>query len=225
MAISPDGRLVASADDEVRTWDIPPAASWSGAKRLGEHGRSVAGLAFSPDGRTLVSAGDDGKLNLWDVAGGRLVKTLEPHRERWRAVAFSPDGATLAAAGFDHGLVLWDTATWTIRHRVPELAIASGAEALAFAPDGRHLAAPLGYAVRMIDVATGQEACASPKQPVGMNAVAVVSDGTTIATTGLMISLNVATGQEKTPLSGHGGGIESVAFIQPRRVDPGHRQL
>ncbi len=213
VAISPDGRLIASADDEVRTWDISEGRQRVHMRRLGEHGGSVAGLAFSPDGRTLVSAGDDGKLNIWDVAGGRLVKALEPHRERWRAVAFSPDGATVAAAGYDHGLALWDTATWTIRQSFPARD-RLGAEALAFFPDGRHLALSLGFAARKIDVAAGGEVWCSPKQSVGMNAIAVSPDGATIATTGLMIKLwDAANGREKTPrLSGHGGAVESVAF-------------
>ena len=213
VAISLDGKVIASADNEVRTWDISAGRQRVHMKRLGEHGRSVGGLAFSPDGRTLVSGGDDGKLNVWDVASGQLVKSLEPLRERWRAVAFSPDGTTLAAAGYDHGLVLWDPRIWTIRHKVPEQN-RLGAQALAFAPDGRHLALSMGFAARLIDVATSKEVWCSPKQPVGMNAIAVSPDGATLATSGLMIKLwDVATGQEKTPrLAGHGAGIESVAF-------------
>ena len=213
VAISPDGKLVASADNEVRTWDISAGRQQVHMKLLGRHGRSVGGLAFSPDGRTLVSGGEDGKINIWELATGELVRTLESDRERWKAVAFSPDGSTLAAAGYDHGLFFWDTATWTIRHKVPDQN-RLGAEALAFAPDGRYLALSLGFAARMIDVATGKEVWRSATQPVGMNAIAVSPDGATLATTGLMIKLwDAATGREKTPsLSGHGGSVESVAF-------------
>jgi WD40 repeat protein/beta-lactamase regulating signal transducer with metallopeptidase domain len=212
VAISPDGRLVASADHEVRTWDISGGRRVH-MKRLGEHGRSAGGLAFSPDGRTLVSGGEDGKITVWEVATGRLVKSLEPLRVAWEAVAFSPDGATLAAAGQQHGLVLWDATSWTIRHQVSERNDV-GAEALAFAPDGHHLALSMGFAARMIDVATGKEVWSLPEQPIGMNAIAVSPDGATIATTGLTIKLwDVANRREKTPvLTGHGGAIESVAF-------------
>ena len=72
----------------------------------------------------------------------------------------------------------------------------------------------LGFAARKIDVATGNEVWRSPKQPVGMNAIAVSPDGATIATAGLMIKLwDAADGHEITPrLTGHGGSIEAVAF-------------
>jgi WD40 repeat protein/beta-lactamase regulating signal transducer with metallopeptidase domain len=213
VAISADGKLVASADNEVRTWDISAGRQQVHMKLLGRHGRSVGGLAFSPDGLTLVSGGEDGEINIWELATGKVVRTLESDPERWKDVAFSPDGSTLAAAGYDHGLFFWNTTTWTKQHKVPEQN-RLGAQALAFAPDGRHLALSLGFAARMIDVATGKEVWQSGTQPVGMNAIAVSHDGATIATSGLMIKLwDAATGQEKTPsLPGHGGAIESVAF-------------
>jgi WD40 repeat protein len=213
VAISPDGKLVASADNQIQLWDIGGGSQLVRRKRVGEHGQWVGGLAFSPDGRSLVSGGEDGKIKVWEVATGRLVTTLQPRRERWRAIAFSPDGATLAAAGVDHGLVIWDTATWTIRHQVSEQN-RTGAEALAFAPDGRQVVVSLGFAARMIDVATGKEVWCSPKQPVGMNAIAVSPEGATVATTGHLIKLwDVTTGHEKTPsLAGHQGSIESVGF-------------
>jgi WD40 repeat protein/beta-lactamase regulating signal transducer with metallopeptidase domain len=215
VAISPDGKLVASGDIDVRLWDISGGRQHVHMKVLGQHGRSVGALAFAPDARTLASAGDDGKIEIWEVSTGQRLRTLsvEPVRERWKALAFSPDGSTLAAAGFDHGLVFWDAATWTIRHKVPEQD-RYGAEALAFTGDGRRLAVSLGAAARMIDVATGNEVRRFPKQPVGMNGVAVSPDGATLATTGMMIKLwDLGTGQEKTPnVAGHAGSIESVAF-------------
>ena len=98
-----------------------------------------------------------------------------------------------------------------------------GAEALAFTRDGRRLAVSLGFAARMIDVATGKEVRRFPKQPVGMNAVAVSPDGATVATTGLMIKLwDIATGQEKTPKSVGPRRLRRVGGVQPRRDDAGH---
>ena len=121
---------------------------------------------------------------------------------------------------YDHGLVLWDTATWAIRHKVSRARIASAPRRWRSPRDGRHLAVSLGFAARMIDVATGNEVRRFPKQPVGMNAVAVSPDGDTLATTGLMIKLwDVATGQEKTPKPGGPRRLRRVGRVQPRRDD------
>jgi WD40 repeat protein len=63
----------------------------------------VLGVAFSPDGKTLASAGGDwdrfGEVRLWDVAGRRQVQALSDYEKWVEAVAFTPDGRALATAG------------------------------------------------------------------------------------------------------------------------------
>ena len=72
---------------------------------------SVYGVAFSPDGKTLVSAGDDNTLRLWDPATRRAIgEPLRGHTSPVFSVAFSPDGKTLASTGDDGTVRLWDVA-------------------------------------------------------------------------------------------------------------------
>ncbi len=76
------------------------------------HGRGIAiteGL-FSPDGRWVITAGDDRKVRLWDAVGGRTIAPAFPLPANVRRVACSPDGRYLLLATVDHRAWLWDCA-------------------------------------------------------------------------------------------------------------------
>jgi WD40 repeat protein len=94
-------------------------------------------LAFSPDGKTLASGHYD-KVEIWDIATGKLLHTLRAHTAAVQGVAFSPDGRTVASAGFDGRLCLWNPQRGKLRQALTD----NGRSlwAIAFAPDGRTLA-------------------------------------------------------------------------------------
>jgi WD40 repeat protein len=69
------------------------------------HTRKVKGIAFSADGRLLVSTGDDGTVRFWEPTTGICRTALDPHIDKLRTVAVSPDGLTVVAAG-DSGTVV-----------------------------------------------------------------------------------------------------------------------
>lgn len=72
------------------------------------HANTVMSLAFSPDGRTLASCANDGRVILWDVAARRVVADLKGPGAPINALAFRPDGLRLAAGGADGITRLWD---------------------------------------------------------------------------------------------------------------------
>jgi WD40 repeat protein len=86
-------------------WDVANAApraelTWpSGPARF---------VAFSPDGKTLATGGEEESLRLWDVASGTLRATFRGHADAIDWVAFSPDGKTVATASRDATAKLWD---------------------------------------------------------------------------------------------------------------------
>jgi WD40 repeat protein len=152
LAFSPDGqRLVTGGTYRLITlWDVS-----SGHRRIISGGpQNPAGpdldadwFRFGPDSRTLAVGWSDGTISVWESATGRWHVVSDERRTDLPngplgtdAVAFSPDGRTFAAAGFRDGTVrLWDTATWLPRPS-PQGTGAAPVTALAFAPDGQHLA-------------------------------------------------------------------------------------
>jgi WD40 repeat protein len=109
LAFSRDGRWMASEQADPRSvisvWNVV-----SGRMRyqLVGHSHWITTLAFSPDGRRLVSASVDQTVKLWDMATGFEVLTLRGHKGVVNGVAFSPDGQLLATGGEDRTVRLWD---------------------------------------------------------------------------------------------------------------------
>ncbi len=74
----------------------------------GGHMAKINGIAFTPDGRQLVSASDDKTIRVWDLASGKTVRTIRGESApgdagKVYAMALSPDGKWLAAGGWMHG--------------------------------------------------------------------------------------------------------------------------
>lgn len=75
------------------------------------HTREVESVAFSPDGKTLVTSGNDGTARLWDMAGRRQLASLDGRSSQVHTAAFSPDGRTLFTSHDGSKARLWNVHT------------------------------------------------------------------------------------------------------------------
>jgi|GEM_PF-2400752 len=139
VVYSPDGKLVASAgvDDAsnrtVRLWN---ATSHTLSTSFAGHRHSAVSVAWSPDGKRLVTGGGykDLTVRLWDAQSGRqLGQPFTGHRADVEAVAFHPNRRWLISASEDGTIKLWDIPSG--RELLSVIGFADG-QYLAYAPNG-----------------------------------------------------------------------------------------
>jgi WD40 repeat protein/tRNA A-37 threonylcarbamoyl transferase component Bud32/energy-coupling factor transporter ATP-binding protein EcfA2 len=144
VAISPDGRTFlvgpgrdlpggrTTSDYSVRLYDLETGEE---IRRLSAHSASVAGLAFSPDGRTALSGAFDSLMILWDLESGTEIRRFPGHSAGLLSIAFSADGRTALSGALDQTLILWDLESGAAIRRF--LGHNDFAMSVALSPDGR----------------------------------------------------------------------------------------
>jgi WD40 repeat protein len=137
----------------------------------------ASALAISPDGRTVLSGGDDGTLTLWKATGEK-IRTFVAHGPGTtvRAVAFAPSGRLLVTSGDGAGVsgtaparavILWDPETGVAFRTI------RNATHFALADDGRTLAvAGDATSIRVLDVITARELARLEGHEGGVTALA-----------------------------------------------------
>lgn len=222
LTFSPDGRILAAvgydrsnssgpapADSppQLRAWDMVSGKEVFSARC---HAGRAQALAFSPDGRILVTSGEDGKLCFWDVAAKKTVRAARSIAGS-SCVQFSVDGKYLAAVerGREAQIVNFGTGKEICRIRPTEF----GVTRVAFSPDGMHLASASGddLDAHLWDTITGKELKRFKGRERNVIPLAFLPDGKTLVTGASEIRLwEVVTGNERLTIRCVGNGF-SVA--------------
>ena len=234
LVISPDGRLALSGSgNAVRLWDL---ASGKEIRTFTGHVGKVTSVAFSPNGRFVLSGCWDGTWKLWDLATGRVVQERKAHDETGVSVAFSPDGRQALTSGGSLAIALWDLATGTLVRAFtdPGGQSADGNKfymgrlvSVAFSPDGRQALSAASYgapgflglnmrhALKLWDVATGQVLRTMEDHSGHIFSISFSADGRQAlsGSEDKEIKLwDLASGKVMRTLKGHASPINTVAF-------------
>ncbi len=230
MALSADGKTLAVGPvgtSVVRLWNVQTGKELF-AEFVG-HEKEVSCLAFSPDGRTLVSGGSWQQMHFWDTAGWQHDRAL---KGRGDTFSFSPDGKRLVACPSNNNVVVWEVATGkdALTITVPGTDHLTAAR---FSPDGRKLFTldrttdennQEGFRLGHWDAVTGkQEKLWTLRQ--GLRALLLAADGQTVVAQSEKVGTlhDVKSGRDRLLLGREEGMVSG--WMQPVVLSPDGRML
>ena len=136
IAYSPDSRrLISRGYREVRVLNADTGAL---VRTLPANPGWTSSAAYSPDGETIASGGENGAIQIWSAKTGALLRTLAGHTKAVGTLAFSPDSRTLVSGSHDHTVKVWDAKTGVLTATLA--AHTERVWSVAFSPDGQAFA-------------------------------------------------------------------------------------
>ncbi len=212
VAVSPDGQLMALAgsvptylamsmrrlpiqiqktkivpkDNTIKIWNVKTGAE---AGILKGHEDLVASVAFSPDGRRMLSGSFDGTMRLWDVATGQEIHKFQRHTGWVTCVAFCPDGRRAIAGYYDWSIRLWDLESGQELHCFN--GHRGAVTSLAVSPDGHSfLSGSVDATMRLWDLDGGAQRCVFRGQQFTVTKVSFCGTGRLFACWDLSLDMN-----------------------------------
>ncbi|HEY7281268.1 MAG TPA: PQQ-binding-like beta-propeller repeat protein [Actinomycetota bacterium] len=226
FAVDPSGHLLAESLSRGRTGLLDLRSHHLVAMLPANDGAEADAIAFTPDGRTLITGGLDGTITMWDVATRTARRSTRLPGPVWW-VAVSPDGRSLAVQwkAQDDSVSRVEVTDTRTGDEVFIAAVPNGKGGLAFSPDGRSLAA-LGCCqpdstVVVWNARTGAERF-RPTVPGHATSVTFSPDGRLLAVgteDGKIVLFDPATGRPVgAPIPAATGAVDPVSFSPDGRL-------
>ncbi|MHC5613140.1 MAG: protein kinase domain-containing protein [Nostoc sp.] len=219
VAISPDGKTIASSGDErtIKLWNL---ATGKQISSLNGYSQQVNVVVISPDGKTLVSGSNDNTIKIWNLATRKLIRTLDGHSDSVHALAISADSETLVSGSDDNTIKIWDLATGE------QIRTLTGhtfwVRSVAISPDGLILASgSFDKTIKIWNLTKGYSIRTLEGNFQTVTAVAISPDGKTLASASRDRTIklwNLVTGREIRTLAGHANTVTTVAFSADGKI-------
>ncbi len=226
LAFLPDGTLVtAGLDRTIRFWDTAAGKE----RKAWQTGLALNSVAVSPDG-TLLAAAEGAweskgpaRLQVWEIANGKVKLALAGHDTRIIGLAFTPDGRGLVAAGGKPGATgsihCLNLANGQLRatHKTPS----KWFENVAVSPTGKRMISTSLAGYNLWDLEFGHKERTWSAHQGAVQCGLFLDDGKILATGGadkLVKLWNAATGEAVASLHGHGAAVQSLAVLPDKKT-------
>jgi len=189
-----------------------PAQLASSVQILTGHEGGVLSVALSDDGTRAASGSLDGTVNLWDLATGKLIRTMQGHKNWVVAVGFSHEGDQIVSGSNDKSVRVWSAATGERECRM--VGHENWVTSVAFSPNDEHIVSGcLDNKVRIWDAAIGAlvHTCIGHKSDV--TSVAYSADGHFIVSASHDKTAKIWDAKHGTELQTFVGKIFVVLFL------------
>ena len=185
----------------------------------------VVGLSLSRDGKTLLTAGGDGIIRVWDFASGQLQRTLTGHTNSVYIAEFSPNEKLIASSSRDTTARIWDFASGREVHKLGGFHCA--VKSVAFSPNGKTVAGVGNDGMlKLWDVKTGRELKSlvhseSSEGDTGTYSVVFSKNGKKIYAgngDGTISEWDASSGEETDVWKAHSDAVMALAFSPDYRL-------
>lgn len=149
VTVAPDSRHIASVNtSKIKFWELTTGAVVHTAEARG------SALAFTPDGRHILSEGDSQTVKLWDPVTETVVRTFAGHKAGIVSIEVTPDSRYVVSGANDGSIRQWDIKTGKLVHTFESHQ--TWVNPIAITPDSRYIVSGSEHAIKLWDLATGK---------------------------------------------------------------------